>query len=938
MSGNIERKDLPAYNLFGASNAGGLTFLSPFTAQGEKFGISDGFSAVTIEGLNGKGEAGKENPINKLNLGAELDEVGQSILVTNRLITARRVVFSDLADKTLSHVLYFDHRRDTPIGYFTEKNNGEIDGTASFTTTQKDASAPVVLKAKTITKEQLSGAVRTIVTAFNKAKDLTMREGFGAEISKHNLMQMPKDGDKSLFISLFDAYFEPTEANIKAIKSILPELEDDVIAPPITAFKDGVSKSYNMVELNGITVKNTDAAILLNNLISGNLDHSLNKEGANRLLIESKAFFDKQENLRFSIQTEEEIIVGVDTTGSIFVLENSNIPRKSGGDIYKTEISPLVAPFRANLNTIKNKYKDDGTGKYVPDDNAVIQAEQSLRIEAMRLATLLGEAEVVSKILGNMQNIAGAINNKATNDKAGMAMAQANSLFTLVETALIKGVVSKSDLVKDNMLTTNGQRIRQQYHSNHKKNNPLERWDGVEANSVEVVALTATLPTLVFPPKGKDEAGVANFKESKSDVMNIYVNKDGSSVLAVDSQNDISFWNKHQARVGKILNAILRLDPEDEKLETKLKNFVNFGGKLGDKATNFGLLALKKEENAMSHTFGELFQEMRALVYNGDVLDLSKLSVLQNRISGLSQSKDRNEKQLGLYAESVSRNLERNRLLTQGFYVVASNENSKRMVDFMSSSDSALKGLEAYPVKAIKDTALVIRSSLNGIKGVIGNTNLINTAKQIGWNIINSQRLTRVSESRDKTKAFIQTPSSIKDATIAKSSIFENKMTSFNRDVLSLIGSANPLDISEGLENNSKEYHESKPTYDYANSMGDALLLEEDNSSALDVITLDMTSLSSMGVQVIETEKVVVVPREEEISELSAEEKEEFISDAEMEKGIFDSIPAMEMDELSLALEQHSEEERVGAGISGSAKEDAKSKGKTMQAPTLNLQ
>lgn len=942
-----EKKDLPKYNLFGASNTSGLTFLSPYTVQGEKFGIADGFSAITVDGLNGKGEAGKENPINKLNIGAKLDEVGQSIMVTNRLVTAKRVVFSDIEDPTLSHVLYFDHRRSKPIGYFTEKNNGEINGKPSFTTTQKDASIPVVLKAKTISEDDLRGVVNTIITAFNEAPNLKMKnkEAFGAEIQKHNLMNMENVGQMAHFISIFDTYFEPTEENIKAIKSILPELKDDVTPPKMTAFKDGISKIYNMIELNGITVKNLKSATALNNLINGRSDEYLKKEGASRLLKEFKSYLDNQKDLRFSIQTEEEIIVGVDATGSIIVLENSNIPRKSGGDIYKTEISSLVAPFRANLTTLKKKYNDDGTQQHVPDDNAVIQAEQSLLAKVQELAVEFGVTKEIETVLGSMQSISGAIINKATNNKAGVAMAQANSLFSFIENALVKRVVMSSDLVKDNMLTKNGSRVRQQYHSNHRKSHPLERWDGVSAKDTNEILIVATLPTLTYPPKGKDEKGVANFKEAKSAVQSVFLDKKSGEVVAVDSQNDISFWGKSQAKVGKVLNAIMNLDPKDENLETKLKNFVNFGGKIGDKVTNFGLLALKREENAMSHTFGELFQEMRGIVYPGDTFDTSKLADLQKRIGELAQSTERNEKQLGLYVESVGRNINRNRLLTQSFYVAASNENSKKLVNFMGGNPSALANTDAYRVKTIKDTALVVDSAIHGIKTMLaGETanNLLATATKIGWNIISSQRLELINKGKDFT--FIQTPSAIKDAEIARSSNYDGKTrsTTFASEVLDLIGSANTLDISEGLATNLAEYQENKPKYDYTSEMYSALEAErEKNAPVLDAIILDMSSLSSMGVEVQEIpdntkSEIVEEVKEEEVANLSEEEREDITTSIE-EKEMFKDLPIAEMDELNLAIEQHNEEEREGWGISEAAKKQAKEVTKTQKAPTLSL-
>lgn len=926
MSGN--KNEIPKYNLFGANNMGGFSFLSPYTAQGEKFSIVDGFSAITVDGINGKGEAGKENPIVKYDLGGTLDGVGQTIFVTNRLTTARRVVFSDLEDPSLSHVLYFDHRKEKPMAYFTEKINGEVDGKVEITTSQKDPNEPVVLKASTISLDDLRGAVNTIVTAFNKAENLTISEAFGADIQKNNLAKMEKPSDMSLFISLFDKYFEPTEENIKAIKSILPELPDDINPPKITAFKEGLSKSYNLVEYNGITVKNIDSANAIGNIIKGKFDDK------RRVFAETKRFLDEKEDLRFSITVEEDIVVGVDATGSIFVLENSNLPRKSGGDLVKTEISPLISKFRKNLDTIKRKYRADANSQHVPSDNAVIEAEQSLKAEALRLGELYGEKDAVAQIVSSMHSIAGTIINKANNDKAGMAMAQAHSLFSLIETAQTRGVVLSSDLVKENMLTKNGSRVRQQYHSNHRKNNPLDRWEGIDPRNTNVISVVATLPMLSFPPRGKDEKGIGNFKEGKSAVFNIYANNDGG-VIALDSQNDISHWIKSQSRLGRILTAIINLEPSDEKAKKELENFVNYGGQIGNKSTNFGLLALKTEENGMSHTYGNLFQEMRDMVYTDGNIDISKLSDLQKRIGELAKSSDRNERQLGLYRESVARNLSRNKLLSQVFYVVASNINSRKLVSYMNGDTSSLSGLEAYPVKSIKDSALVIKDALHGIMNVVKGErgeNVIATSKQIGWNIINSQRLGLVSKNGDMS--FIQTPSPIRGAEIVQSSKYEGGKTQFMKESLSFIKDIERLDISEGLMANSEEYQENKPKHDYSSEMATALTGTNTEEVLLEPITLDISSLTSMGIELEapRTEEVIA-PKEEEIEALSEEEKEEIISPVEEEVMLKD----IDMNELNLAIEEHQEIDRDGTGISDTAKNQAKTKNTTKKAPQLVL-
>jgi len=955
-----EEVSLPKINVFGASNISGLVFLNAYTAQDENFNISSGFSAVNVDGVNGKGMVGKENPIDKHNLGGELEEVGQTILITNSIASVKKVSFPDVENPSVTHIVYYDHKRDKPLGYFLEESILMPDGSKGLKTTSMgvgeydpvnpNAVKPIIIKQSTITMSQFVGAVNTIILAI-KTGNLAMKEGFDAEILKYGVADsLLTLRGKTALVTVFDSYFEPTDENIKVLKSVIPELPDNCTPPNIADFKAGISQKINGVELGGIKIKNYKDALQLKNLIEGKFDESIEKEESYRLHKEVRDYLrgikylsgeldgNKTPFFGLSVQIVEDIVIGVDTTGSIFVLENSNINKKSGGEITKLEIKKLVGPFRDELDKLKIAHEPREGARYVPDGNAIIIAEQKIKTEAIRLANELGDSEAMAKILAGMHSIAGALINKDENPTiAGQAMAQAKSLVGYINGAHTKLVINRIKLVQDDMLITDGTRIRHQYHSSNKRFNPFSRWSDIVMSNIDVVSVVATLPTLVYPPIGKDEDSIANFRDSKSAVFDIFILKDSGKVVGVEPKNDIGFWNKSQSRLGKILTAILNLERGEEGFDTKLKNFVNYGGIIGDKVTNFGLLALKAENNLMSTAFGSLFQEMRNLIYPNDVFDASKLELLQDKIRGFSGSEDRNLRQLGLYIESTRRNVSRNKLLAQGFYVIASNDNSKRLVGVLNDDFSALNSLEAYPIKAIKDTALVIKSALNGVASIKGNTNLLEVASKIGWSISNSQRLGLIQTGKDK-KHWIHTSFKPKTVEILLASKHDNvtKKTSFNSSVLEYIGSGNSLDISGGLLENSLEYQANKPKYNELKEMSKEIESEYNDYSGLDVLSLDMSGLASLGVAIPEILESTAQQTEESFVGLSPEEQEEIEIGAE-ETSLFADILELELDQLEIALQQHNEEERAGEGIASVAKQKSKNSGKSVVARTLDL-
>ena len=955
-----KQKELPKINIFGASNISELVFLNAYTAQGENFNISSGYSAVKVAGVNGNASAGKENPITKYNLGGELEEVGQTILVTNSIASVKKVSFPDVENPSVTHIVYYDHKRDRPLGYFLEESVLMPDGSKRLKTTSMgvgeydpsnpNATKPIIMKQSTITMSQFVGAVNTIILAI-KTGNLTMKEGFDAEILKYGVADsLSTLRGKTALVSVFDSYFTPTDENIKVLKSVIPELPDNSTPPNIADFKNGISQKINGVELGGIKIKNYKDALQIKNLIEGKFDESIEKEESYRLHKEVRDYFrgikylsgeldgNKTPSFSLSVQISEDIIVGVDTTGSIFILENSNINKTAGSKIYDLELTELVRPFRDELEKLKNVYEPKQNAKYAPDSNAIITAEQKIKTEAMRLAKELGDAEAMEKILAGMHSIAGALINKDGNQSiAGQAMSQAKALVSYINGAHTKLVINKIKLVEDDMLITDGTRIRHQYHSSNKKLNPFSRWGDIGASNVDVVSVVATLPTLAFPPSGKDEDSIANFRETKSAVFDIFILKDSGKVVGVDPKNDISFWNKTQGKLGKVLNAILNLDSNEEGFDTKLKNFVNYGGMLGDKTTNFGLLALKAEKNLMSTAFGALFQEMRNLVYPNDIFDASKMELLQDMIRGFSASEDRNLKQLGLYVESTRRNVSRNKLLAQSFYVTASNDNSKRLVGVLNDDFSHLNSLEAHPIKAIKDTALVIKSALNGVAPIKSNTNLLEVASKIGWSISNSQRLALIQTTKDK-RHWIHTPFNPKTVEILLASKYDGltNTTSFISSVMEHIGSANSLDISGGLLENSLEYQANKPKYNELKEMSKEIESEYSDSFGLDVLSLDMSGLASLGVAIPEILESTAQQTEESFVSLSPEEQEEIEVGIE-ETSLFADIPELELGELEIALQQHNEEERAGEGISSVAKQKAKNVGKSVVAKTLDI-
>lgn len=942
------KKIEPNINLFGGSNTQDFAFLNPYTSQDEPFQVVSNFSSVMVNGINGKGKEGKENPLHLHNLGSEVNEVGQEIIVINKNTTAKRVSFTDIEDPSLTHIIYFDQRRKKPMGYFQE----EVVEGKKKNTRKMDINTPIFIKEPTISRNEFAGAFNIIASAVNLG-NIDFSSGF-LEASEKANKDFSKSDNISAYIALFDRYFIPTDENMRAIKEVLVDSEEKYPTPSLKAFKDGISSRFSRLEYVGIPVLSDAAATAMANLLASD------KESDDVVGKEIQDYLKSKEGFKIAVKVEEDIITGIDATGSIVILENSNLPRVKGGYITSELIADKLKSSKDAMRILKRK-KDEFSGRvqHVPSDNSVIESENILKMEAKSLASEYDEAhgknskerEKIESIINGMKGISGRLlsqkkENKDDEKNSGFAISDAQGIAKYISNLHIQNFYENSELLDNGMMVKGNDRIKQQFYSNHKKTNPMQRW-GLDMEKVLTASLQATLPMLSFPPGDEKDGAIANFKNLKASVIEFYIDKEKKEIVGVDSRNDIQYWKKSHGRFGLILSAIKNLDRADENMGSKLKNLVNFGGKINDTASEFGLLAYKKSNEKVAEVYGGLIDELRGMVYD-DGVDFNSMTVkdIQDRIAGLIESSNRNEKQLGLYISSVEANKERDNLLTQSFFIAASKSNSLLLVDYLGGKTSSLDGLKAISVKKIKDASVLLSETLNRLSPLIDEVvkpdtdrnadNIVMVARRIGWNISNSQSLKSIAETPNNM--FIQKPSTTHNKFIVPASKYGDGKSIFLLDSLSKLSTPEPMDLKEKLADNLTEYKKNKPSYNPIAETLNPTTSEDEDFGNMDIVSLDMTRVEGTITEEVKEEKPKItllteIP-EQDIDPISDEEIEEIIESNEADDEMYSDIDIDDMTQLTVADMEDEGEDR---DISKAAKIMEKKASINSPAPVFNF-
>jgi len=776
-------------------------------------------------GINDNGEQGEENVVSMYGRHSDMFGVGKASLIVGTIDTVKRFKVRDFDDDTVDHIIFFEHRREHPVAHFTQTRDVK---TGIVTTSRREIEdGGAVIKEPTTTIEEVDSVVTTIILALNSKKmEIENPSELFKEISQNGLgREITSPSQKFQIIDIFSRHIVMNEHNMSVIKKALLDLPDDMQPVKPSAFSENLSEKYNYVELEGVIIWNEKSAYKLAEIVSPEalFSKKQQEEEANEVLsirekisaIESRGDIprDKKENMISELQerlfryqvaeklskdtqrllqtkgyisgnlsedekkalmtVEERLYCGVDSTGSIVLTEDTNVKRIRGGSIYSQHIQKNedIRSAKKHISTLRKKVFPSGGGRQ-PSDSAIQTAVAELLGIAKRLAEELGEQVeqnyasdldfMLSRMLPMAKSIINREKNQNTKKEAERAYYQAKDIERLITGFVISLDDIKRSPFENNLEVLDGGRIRQMSNSTHKPDHFLERI-GIDKDTVNHILISANIPVLDVGAK----PNVLNFFDKASPIASVFVDKKTKEVVAISPENSIEYWLSEQSRLGRVLNSILDIDPNDEKAELLLSNQVGYGAidyskidntnkRAPKPRTGDGLLAIKNNGSAVSRVVSDILQEMRDIVYPDGNLDLSMLDKLKTRILGLSRSDDRNERKLGLYTESVRRNRKENYALDMLYSASMSSSLNASIVNTLKMDKDEREALSfETPMhkKAVFNSVAIVEKYIGDLKSffkrAISETNnshivsdIMSTAHLFGKNVFRAQKNT----------------------------------------------------------------------------------------------------------------------------------------------------------------------------------------------------
>ena len=806
------------FPLFGTSNIDSKFAIDEKGAYQESYGIGDSH-LVSKEngGIDDNGDVGKENIVSLYNKDSDMFQVGKAVFVTNSLKKTQRFVFADFDDINKEHILFFDHRRKSPVGYFTR----DTSESGAVTHSHAIENGVVVIKEPSISIDDIDAVSETIVSSLSSGNlNFSDQTAFYNDLVRFGLQELTSPLQKFNLIELFDRYVPRSEENLSVIKTAISNLPDDVQPPKLSVFKGLVSDTYNYLEFNGIKIKDINTAYKLHDIFSDKIEFNTKKiEELNKLIgsdtspqnlketyarkinllasidkitndtrkfLDKKGYYKRGEE-QSMISAEEIVTVGFDTTGSIIVNEDTNVARIKGGEIVANKISKEehIINSRQSLKLLgRSVFGRDGVKP--PTDSSIREASTTLMSTALNLAKQIDDETfkkfnfMASKLLPIGDTIIKAKDSLKNRKEAERAYYQAKNLMTFIEKCTIAIDDKTRNPFVNGLMREDGKRIRQVSNSTHKIDNEYKEL-GLDPKKTNTMLIFANIPTLDVGAK----SGVLNFFDKVAPVVAIHKDSQDGSVVGISPRNTIEYWRTDQSKIGRLLNAILDLDETKKNAKEILKNQLNYGAKdysvldtvsyeekqkylngtLPIPTTGNGLIAIKNDGSKVSQAIGELLQEMRDIMYPSGNFDFSKIKELKERIRGLSNSDIRNEKNLGRYIESVRRNRKENVVLDNMFYVASSEELNKSLLSMLNGETINSLGIEnPLHVKFLESSYAVVEKYTKDMRNLLSSVDaktLIATAKQFGDNVFMAQNNTLLLSGKNEKYGeyvFVPTP------------------------------------------------------------------------------------------------------------------------------------------------------------------------------------
>ena len=719
----------PTLIIVGAGNKNGAALMQQGVASDPLPQKVGGMNVIKVDGINGKGEH-KEygaNPMTqRVDLVEATSQIAKAVVVGKASIDAKRYVFKDpeVPNATL-HMVYDVRNTDEPLAIFRKKLVDAADGKKEMVTEKLRDKEIVLVPKGDFAKEDLGKILKGLVNTLNgKTIDTDSSARIVAELKKQNLLAPKKVSEIFAFIRVFDENLAKTEENTKALKMAL--MVDQDIAVPKGGLEN-LSSVYNPMTLNGISIASMQNAADIARFINGEVEHE------DALSAAEKAFiaFAAEKELTAVELVEAETIFGVDASGNVVVVEDGNVPYASGGQIHETELKNRIAEASKAKETLDaafwdkanklnpEKYPRQEGGKEYSDAE-IAQAEKTLQAEAEKFVKHLGEnaEKGLNEVLAKQDPM---ITMLTSGDIEAMQKAQnaARDLMAVVRAGATKQALKENPLalVRDGYFKDG----RQLGQANSSPKKPLH---ADYKKGERVVKVMADIPKLI-KTVGDDADAVVNLKTTKMPVLEVLLDKNGKA-LDVSPINTFGAWSKQQ-KLGRVLKAIMDIKGDDEHLDKKLKNLVNYGGKINDEATNFGLGAvLQDEENLVAQYFKGVISEIRQLAYpdGQEKFDETTLEAIQGKIADLVNSEDYSVQNLGkqvVALQEKSANLEdyfdRAGIRTLRGRAADKEEKRQQLKDVMLR---VLNGEEVLPTKgatlSIAKTAEVVKAFIDPIR------------------------------------------------------------------------------------------------------------------------------------------------------------------------------------------------------------------------------
>ena len=694
----VQEKQNGKIVILGAGNATGTTVLSQGVVVDSLPFATKGMNTMGVHGVNGKGEEGKENPFLQNEDTVKAPVSLQAIKIARELREAEHFDMPSPTEKNVTYRVVFDVNRSKtkPLALFKIAQTTNKDGKLETEVSQMPTNDGVKLvEPQELDKNVLAKMVQTISLNFNKLESKPAI----SKVLKEQGLTAPST--ESQYYQLLQTVTDNiTQTDEKTLRMAF--LEQDLKYP------DNGLGVYSFIASKGGLYFGKDyesTVALVNAFNHRNVEDS--RDGVLHKEVKKWAKKTYDDGVAIDRKVEAEMLFGVDANGNVVVVEDSNIPYKSGGTIYKEyglegKMAEVDNIKKQISSTIWAKLAEANPQKYTKDENSfaldtatVVKLEKTLEQKAQKIMEELGKGkEYKDWVAGNTPISSVVESNKE--ELLLQASNTLNSLVSVIREGFVQEMIKKDPtiLVKDGMFKDG----RQMGVANSSPKKPMS----VDfKNQESVIAIMQTLPKIT---KYGESNAILNIKNVQIPVMKIKVDKDGKAI-DLQVQNTLGKWEKQQKLI-RVLHSILKIDVKGQNAGQILSSLINKGselesGKRKGELSGYGLGALKEDVDssviATLPEVAEVIKKIQDVVYAKDEpsYGAEEIEAIKKIINGLKDSDNHNLRAIGLGVEVMK---------------------AKEEVEDKYLNNSAIKTLRAYPSRDDKKKAEALIAKQKEIK------------------------------------------------------------------------------------------------------------------------------------------------------------------------------------------------------------------------------